>query len=396
MAALPEPADLGIVVAQSTCGGDEGLLTTRSFLPGDEVFVEAQLARLEGMRALETKDKLGLKESFDALAMQDKGDRLTQLCNSQLFRGSSDGSGEERRSAHRAWAKDTWPTASVEEQMKLADAMTILSYNAYCSSPGPIWVEITVIYTMLSKANHSCLANVSVMAPEEGTGKLVCLVPLSKGDEVFSSYLCDSELLRPIGQRRELLRDGWDFECMCPRCIAPVDDTRRFSCGSLSGPLPQWTENAEACDESRESSLCVGTCLAEAGSAMLKVCSDCKRAPDEEGARAWLEREKEAETLFESLPEGLYAAWAKLEDFACAHPYHGLSGRWNRLLSQHLDRQADKETDSAEAEEMRQEAAEHRRSYRRCLAMLLPQRGPGGVLAPRSEIEENVAVPEIS
>ena len=127
-------------------------------------------------------------------------------------------------------------------------------YNSY-SSPCH---EAQLVYPQISKVNHSCDANVTTVTGS--VGRLICVQPIEQGSEILASYLSDLDLIRPIGQRRRILSEGWDFECRCVRCTALEDDARRF------------------------------------------------------GEEGWLEREEEGEELLEGLPEGMYAAWAKMEE----------------------------------------------------------------------------------
>ena len=52
---------------------------------------------------------------------------------------------------------------------------------------------------------------------------------MEPGDELTVSYLSEEFGLRPISKRRAHLASTKFFKCDCPRCTAPVDDTRGFS-----------------------------------------------------------------------------------------------------------------------------------------------------------------------
>ncbi|CAE7655209.1 ASPM [Symbiodinium microadriaticum] len=366
-----ELEETGLRIQPSQLGG-AGIFATRSFKPGDQVFTEKHVARL-GVTAVD-RDIEGLKARFDELAGDDAGITLTNLRSTSLFRGPSGSLGEERRNAYGSWASSTWPDASPGQQEAMADAMTIMSYNSYVSLDSA-W---QLVYPIISKANHSCLSNVTTVASQDGFGELVCLLPIHVGDEILTSYLCDSDLTRPITQRKKILLDRWDFDCCCSRCVALEDDTRRFTCQSLRDP-PQWMEPQEAsADDAGE------TVEESTGSS---ICADILASSEglQSGrwAKAWLQREEEGEKLLEAVPEALFAAWAKLEEFANAHPCHGLSGRWKRHLAMHTEREAAEAETAEEAEELYELVDQYWADYRRCLEVMLPERHEGGLLDGR-------------
>eukprot|EP00439_Symbiodinium_sp_Y106_P022523 s3867_g2.t2 len=362
----------GLEIKTSELGG-EGVFATRSFKPGDQVFAEKHVARL-GVTAVD-RDIEGLKARFDELAGDDAGIMLTNLRSTSLFRGPSGSLGEERRNAYGSWASSTWPDASPGQQEAMADAMTIMSYNSYVSSDST-W---QLVYPVISKANHSCLSNVTTVASEDGFGELVCLLPTHVGDEILTSYLCDLDLTRPIAQRKKILLDRWDFDCCCSRCAAFEDDTRRFTCQSLRDP-PQWMESQEvSADDDRGS----GESTVSSTRADILASSE-GLLPSGRWAKAWLQREEEGEELLQALPEALFAAWAKLEEFANAHPCHGLSGRWKQHLAMHTEREAAEAETPEEAEELYELVDQYFADYRRCLEAMLPERQEGGLLDGRA------------
>eukprot|EP00933_Yihiella_yeosuensis_P070888 TRINITY_DN79052_c0_g1_i1.p1 TRINITY_DN79052_c0_g1~~TRINITY_DN79052_c0_g1_i1.p1 ORF type:complete len:400 (-),score=81.40 TRINITY_DN79052_c0_g1_i1:369-1568(-) len=373
----------GVSVGPSVLG-DEGLFAIRDFDIGETVFAEQCMARVEAIEKYQYLGLEGLKERFDELASEESGAKIQRLLNSGLFLGSGS-EGEYRRSMHCSWSRHTWPTGTPEEQARMADALTILSYNSYSSIPGNVY---QMVYPIMSKANHSCAPNVAVLAPPEGVGEVLCICPIKSGDEITSSYLCDSDLVSSVSRRQEILYSGWGFKCGCPRCTARLDDTRRFSCSSLAGALPQWTEasddHSNGCKE-RVKSTCPGFCRARCRSddaelGSMSACSKCGKQPDAEASAAWIRREAEGEAFYGELPEGLFNAWAKLEDFADAHPKHGLSGRWRFNLSYYLEKEAKEAEDPAEVDELKAQVVEHRQFYQQCLENLLPERRKGGLL----------------
>jgi len=354
------------VCAQASPLGGFGIFATKDFLPGDEVFAEEHLARLDTVSALDQRDELSLKEKFDQLALASGGQTLAALRDHSFFRGPQDALGEERRGAFDRWAIETWPE-DVEYQVAMAEAMTIMSYNSY-SCPGN---EGQLLYPTISKVNHSCAANATTIAAQD-CGQLMCVLPITAGEEIFSSYLSDVDLIRPIQQRRQILSKGWDFQCCCPRCKAFKDDTRRFSCHGLRSPPRDPREPGNGAMEMEEQKgECPGACLTADG--VFLPCDYCGFCPSES---SWLQREEEGEELLEALPEGMYTAWAKMEEFATAHPLHGLSGRWKKHLAYHTEKEL-RDAEAEEVSELSEDLSKYWSQHWRCLAALLPQRHEG-------------------
>merc|ERR1711903_218619 len=69
----------------------------------------------------------------------------------------------------------------------------------------------------VSRVNHSCSPNVSRSMLPNGQIALVAMQKISAGDEIFTAYMSDADLLKPQAKRAEILAT-WDFRCECPRC----------------------------------------------------------------------------------------------------------------------------------------------------------------------------------
>jgi len=225
------------------------------------------------------------------------------------------------------------------------DAMLALAFNSWTSVPNN---EYHVMYSVMSKANHSCSPNACVLAPQEGPGEMVCLRTITPGDEVTVSYLGDLELAKPVEFRQQTLK-RWEFTCTCKRCAALGDDTRCFAC-----PDPS----------------CLGQCPAlrhgvpEEASVQ---CDVCGQEPEEEIQIEWMESEIEIGELLLGLPGSLYSAWHPCAEFATAHPHHWLAGRWLRFLASHLSSEASETEDPEEAASLREKADESEVAAWRCL-----------------------------
>jgi len=272
-----------------------------------------------------------------------------------LWRGPPE---DLRKAAYVSCVDDTWPDGSTEERAQRVEVMMVFSYNAYISEgPG----RYQIVYPIISKANHTCKPNALVMAPEDGPGEIVSERALAKGEEVMVSYLSKSDLLRPLLQRQSLLRNGWSFECCCPRCASPVDDTRRFRC-----PRPG----------------CTGSCIALTARDTLETtcCDQCGVQTSHEELDTWADQEGEIEALVNSLPDSLYSAWATCEDFWKAHPLHGLAGRWKRALALRTADDAMDADSDGERTELEAELEQHKAALDECLRAVFAGPSSSGVV----------------
>lgn len=322
--------------------GGEGLFVAEPVECGETVLQDPPLAKLDA-EPFEREDPALLAAAHARFAASGGVESVLRTDAGQaLWRGPPE---DSRKAAYVSCVDETWPDGSSEERAQRVEVMMVFSYNAYVSEgPG----RYQIVYPTISKANHTCKPNALVMAPEDGPGAMVSERALAKGEEVMVSYLSKSDLLRPLRQRQSLLRNGWNFECCCPRCISTVDDTRRFRC-PRSG--------------------CTGSCMALAARDTLETtcCDQCGAQPSQEEIGTWADQESEIEALVDSLPDSLYAAWAKCEDFWKAHPLHGLAGRWKRCLAiRTVDDAQDADSDG-ERTELEAELELHAAALDECL-----------------------------
>ena len=66
-------------------------------------------------------------------------------------------------------------------------------------------------------ANHDCAPNCVASVDDDGCVVLTCARPVAEGGEVSISYV-DASL--PVDERRKTLRDHYEFDCACARCVA--------------------------------------------------------------------------------------------------------------------------------------------------------------------------------
>mmetsp|Transcript_54020 Transcript_54020/g.173225 ORF Transcript_54020/g.173225 Transcript_54020/m.173225 type:complete len:373 (+) Transcript_54020:92-1210(+) len=253
-------------------------------------------------------------------------------------------------SGFREWAVRCM--ADDEDRDGAVKAMLAVAFNAFSSTPHG---RFQMVYRTLAKANHSCIGNACVQAPEHGPGRLICIRAVAPNEEVTVSYLCDEELARPSAFRNRQLLERWEFECACQRCSGPVDDVRVFSCP--------------------RSDSCSGRCHAlhaqASGALTTTACNSCGQEPCSSLLARWQEREREVESFMDGLPSTLYSAWALSEEFSTAHPDHWLTARWKRYIAAVTEADAERAETASEAEELRFEAAAHAAVEKRCLQALL-------------------------
>lgn len=321
-------------------GGGMGLFARQAFSPKETLTSDPALARL-ATEAFELQDLAVLAEAYHKLEESGERDLLVGKGGGpNLYKGPGEGG---RWDNFAKCVQSLLPDGPPEECAIFMDTLLALSYNAHISMPEE---RFHVVFGLLSKANHSCAPNAAVVAPDHGPGVLLCERPIAPGDEVTISYLASRDLLLPRDRRRQLLSDGWEFECRCVRCSSPVDDMRRFGCGSGCDGRCFVARGAGASDEASR-------------------CSKCGQVPSAAHLAEWLAAEAKIAEVTEHLPGSLYSAWADAEDFAEEHPEHWLTGRWKGFLSSHLEAEAESEDDEAMVKELHALVHKHRAQQRR-------------------------------
>ena len=117
---------------------------------------------------------------------------------------------ERRSSSHQ----------EVEDFVKFS---SIFKMNAFGDSNGN-----QMVYNILTRMSHSCAPN--CVTKFVGVYKVLrVIVPVKQGEELTISYN-EEHNNKPTHFRRHRYLNFKDFTCHCPRCMAPGDDTRQFSC----------------------------------------------------------------------------------------------------------------------------------------------------------------------
>ena len=76
--------------------------------------------------------------------------------------------------------------------------------------------NLSYLYEVLSRANHSCEPNTTRFIHPNGSVRLRALRDLAPGEEIFTSYI---DGLGSVQRRREALVCKYAFVCYCSRCV---------------------------------------------------------------------------------------------------------------------------------------------------------------------------------
>eukprot|EP00927_Polykrikos_kofoidii_P010492 TRINITY_DN14426_c0_g1_i1.p1 TRINITY_DN14426_c0_g1~~TRINITY_DN14426_c0_g1_i1.p1 ORF type:complete len:408 (+),score=68.24 TRINITY_DN14426_c0_g1_i1:133-1356(+) len=373
---------LGTKVGSSGVGDGEGLFATRPYNVGERILQDEALVKVSRRSDCLLDD---MRDAFLA-----SGIRPSLLCDSTLYRGAADGS---RVAQYKTWSEATrCDGEDVCDQTALMEALLVVSFNAFSSSPGN---NLEIVYPVISKTNHSCRPNTWVCVPEDGPGELICVRPIAAGEEITVSYLADWTLGWPVEERRRQCVRNWEFACACPRCRPPGggDDTRLFTCpdpkcagrcASRVAPVEKRSLEVDqtealppACSELALDSPIDGDHLWRLRE--VTACDDCGAEPEAALIEQWACGEEDVVELMRGLPASLYSAWAVCDDFVADHPNHCLAGRWKRWLAERTRRDAAESEDVDEKAELLAEAAEHQAAYEKCFQAAL---GDAVVLPP--------------
>jgi len=305
----------------------EGLFANCSIMPGSRIIEDVAI-----IDVLKTETIGELHELLTASGQYAKFDTAEGRV---FFRGNPAG---KQAQEYQEWAEEALDNA--DERADCVQSLLAIGFNAY-TDPG---MARQLLFPILSKANHSCFANAAVRVHSGVSAEIVCLRPISEGDEITVSYLTDHQLGMPAQVRQGHLNELWEFTCSCARCARRHDDTRCLSC-------PQ-----EGCGG--RCTLVKDDHLGFVGLSGCIRCHSCGMQPSEEFLTSSYTLEIKVEQLVNSLPDGLYSAWCVCNEFAEAHPQHWLSSVWWRHLAAHNEQEAESADTLDEAEELRLEATQ--------------------------------------
>lgn len=146
-------------------------------------------------------------------------------------------------------SRDALPSVSPLRRELLAATLRVNSFGvggdaAGASSGGGAWAQLAsggvALYPRLSLANHACTPNARTARAHEAAvcdsgvnaegadedeppvRVLEARTDIAAGDEITISYVPPTWAK---AVRRARLQAAYDFDCVCPRCTAPYDDT---------------------------------------------------------------------------------------------------------------------------------------------------------------------------
>ena len=85
----------------------------------------------------------------------------------------------------------------------------------------------TALYYFHSRMNHSCVPNAAFSG-----GDIRAIKNIRAGDSIVISYMNFNMLKSSAPFRWSFLHKNYSFECLCPRCVDPVDLGRVIRCGT--------------------------------------------------------------------------------------------------------------------------------------------------------------------
>ena len=222
------------------------------------------------------------------------------------------------------------PEEVVEDVVHLA---CVFGKNAF-SFEGEGGRRSEVVFSVVSRATHSCAPNATIRQGDSGAcdeSLLVALRPILPSELIEICYMPDEYLIGSTVQRRDVIREQWSFDCRCPRCDARFDLSRRFFARCECGAADFLADHAGGLH-----------------------CTGCSRVMSDKALMGrLLEGEREAEALLESLPaaEDLQlpaddsltriqpGVWDECRSFAATHALHRVAAEVARRSVPVLHRQ---------------------------------------------------------
>jgi len=370
-------AGLPVAVGPSDLeGGGDCLRALRSFEPGEVIMEDPAFVFMP----VDGKPAKEAHQWFADSGQQEKV--LSTDVGRSLFRGNP---GCVNEKEYRRWINKMFVGESEDAKHAALQVMLLFAFNAYMSSNTPAVLSTRhVVYPVISKANHSCACNATVITKDNGVGQVLCVKPIQIDDEITVSYLTDNDLSKPTSWRQRRLRRGWDFLCCCKRCELETDNSRSFVCPcegcggrcfGLRGEVGPLTPHDTPPGSPILSTRALSEDLVELATPIERSgvlnCESCGLQPSPADVESWGDLEVKVETLMGTLPKGLYSAWAACEEFTVAHPEHWLSGQWRRHIALHTENEANDEEDPSEAAALRSEALAYQEESMRCVERLI-------------------------
>lgn len=87
---------------------------------------------------------------------------------------------------------------------------------------------ILQLFLQQSFFNHSCIPNAVAYRKENNQAIVVVIRPIKKTEEIFLCYRVDF-YTHTTHYRQNVLKETWNFQCICPRCTKGVDKDLRLT-----------------------------------------------------------------------------------------------------------------------------------------------------------------------
>ena len=99
-------------------------------------------------------------------------------------------------------------------------ALGVLDVNSVKINSGPQVVNGHGLYPLTSLLSHSCISNSKTVLKSDYSLDCKATSFIRAGEEITKQYVSP---LEPTQMRQEKLKNGWYFDCRCPRCLDPTE-----------------------------------------------------------------------------------------------------------------------------------------------------------------------------
>lgn len=135
-----------------------------------------------------------------------------------------------------AVVEELWPPDSGLDLLRFERLLQVWVYNSFDQGGGgDDAMHAGGLYLAASMLSHACVPNAAWHLDECNSYHLHAREAIGEGEEITIPYLSVDDLSLPIADRRQILKASKDFLCSCPRCTAPLEDTRVFRCPCCAG-----------------------------------------------------------------------------------------------------------------------------------------------------------------
>ena len=228
---LAQPQNTKDFVLKAIKGKGHGMIAMRNFKKGEKVSMGCDvLMRMSESDSLaEVYRNASLEDKLAFLALANQMDpKISELRTAALISGAGQHNGSMKE------VESIWDTN--------------------CYSREEHRHEVTVIYRMGSRFNHSCVPNCEIEDgdfDDETETFLQIQKPVKSGEELVVTYLPDETAEDDLCTRRSYLWEGWGFHCECTKCSK---EARKEKCGCIKCAAEELPDSDETSSNSSSDS----------------------------------------------------------------------------------------------------------------------------------------------